>query len=640
MFCALALLACACAPSRGTTPPPPRPLESDGGSDGAAPEISVLDLPEADVEPPQRPHEACVAQGELHVFTSPRAPLAGDPVHAFVVSDAPFDGELTLRGRGTTATSDTRLGGPPFHLHAVLPSAPTGALEVELRQLGCGEAKPLRRKLYVARGPAPPPLPAVESRVWDVRNRWNHRLENLYSAWIEAMFDAPPGTDLTYRALHEILRDRSRNGLFDYLGQSEDSAGDGAIRPDCADLPYFLRAYFAFKLGLPFGVSQCNRGGAGKGPTCDAFFTIESQEVQAQPTPDSLAKSFGEFMRGPIANKAHSGSGRTAFDDDESDYYPVRVDDAGLRPGTVFADPYGHVLVLAHRVPQSAKSAGILFAIDGQPDGTIARKRFWRGNFLYDKSPALGGPGWKRFRPLFRKEDQYVRATNDELAADPQYKDVSLEASAWDRETFYDRMELLLSPSPLDPQRALVDAIDAFDEQVRARVRAVENGRAWLAKGGAVTMPEGTDIFETTGPWEDFSTPSRDLRLLIALDSVVAFPARVEARPERYAMPRGVTPSAVRAALQGRLQRELAQRRVRYARSDGSSFELSLRDVVARARRFEVAFHPVDCPEIRWGAEPGSQEAATCASRAPDGDRARMDEVRPWFSTRTRPPRK
>ena len=43
------------------------------------------------------------------------------------------------------------------------------------------------------------------------------------------------------------------------------------FRPDCADLPYFLRAYFAFKMGLPFGYSKCSRGGGGKPPQCFAW---------------------------------------------------------------------------------------------------------------------------------------------------------------------------------------------------------------------------------------------------------------------------------------------------------------------------------------------------------------------------------
>ena len=75
-----------------------------------------------------------------------------------------------------------------------------------------------------------------------------------------------------------------------------------------------------------------------------------------------------------------------------------------LRPGTVYADPYGHLLVLARRVPQTEGAAGVFLAVDAQPDGTVARKRFWRGNFLFAQDPALGGPGFKRFRPVVREE--------------------------------------------------------------------------------------------------------------------------------------------------------------------------------------------------------------------------------------------
>ncbi len=44
-------------------------------------------------------------------------------------------------------------------------------------------------------------------------------------------------------------------------------------------------------------------------------------------------------------------------------------------------------------------------------------------------------------------------------------------------------------------------------------------------------MPDGAAIFETTGAWEDFATPSRDLRLLIAIDVVRGYPDRVARRP-------------------------------------------------------------------------------------------------------------
>ena len=97
-----------------------------------------------------------------------------------------------------------------------------------------------------------------------------------------------------------------------------------------------------------------------------------------------------------------------------------------------------------------------------------------------------------------------------------------------------------MSPAPLDPLRAMQEVITALEEQVKTRVTSVENGRKYQNGGGAeVAIPNGASIFETTGAWEDFSTPSRDLRLLIAIDVVRGFPDRVARRPERYAMPDG-----------------------------------------------------------------------------------------------------
>src|SRR6185436_1611447 len=107
-----------------------------------------------------------------------------------------------------------------------------------------------------------------------------------------------------------------------------------------------------------------------------------------------------------------------------------------------------------------------------------------------------------------------------------------------------------MSPAPLDPLRAMKEAITSFEEQVKARVTSVENGRKYQITGKEASMPDGAAIFETTGAWEDFATPSRDLRLLIALDVVRTFPDRVARRPERYAMPAGKSVADVKAELE------------------------------------------------------------------------------------------
>ena len=129
-------------------------------------------------------------------------------------------------------------------------------------------------------------------------------------------------------------------------------------------------------------------------------------------------------------------------------------------------------------MPQSDDGAGVFLAIDGQPDGTVARKRFWRGNFLFAQDPALGGPGFKRFRPIVREKNGTLRRlTNDEIAKNPDYGDYSLDQSKLGVEEFYDRMDDVMSPAPLDPMRAMKEAITALEEQVNARVASVENGR-------------------------------------------------------------------------------------------------------------------------------------------------------------------
>jgi hypothetical protein len=185
-----------------------------------------------------------------------------------------------------------------------------------------------------------------------------------------------------------------------------------------------------------------------------------------------------------------------------------------------------------------------------------------------------------------------------------------------------------------------METLDALFEQVRGRVVSVDNGRKYRQGGGKlVEMPEGSKIFETVGPWEDFSTPSRDLRLLVAIDVLRALPARVERRPERFAMPAGKAPAEVRASLEATIARELSARRFSYERSDGSTFSLSLADVVGRAEALEMAYNPNDCPEARWGAPEGTDEASTCRMHAPWKQKARMRKVRKWFKERKRPPR-
>ncbi len=638
-------------------------------------------LSSATTSPAVAASATCADAADITVLPSPIGPWKGAPLRVMVVSEKPLDGSLSLVGPDghVAATTSNRHGGAPYSWFAEVAAPAAGTWHATLAAAGCS---PLTRDIAVAaQKPAPPATPP--GLIWRVRGSWNSTTEALFSAWIEKLFDAPPDQDLSWKVWHEVLRDQSRNFLFNYLDRGEDNA-KGGLRPDCADFVYFLRAYFAYKMGLPFGYSNCSRGFAGKPPKCYQWFDIEHPEVTRPPPPpeqDIVAAApaapvqasaaapgvlglfgrsqqadaplaapvappapkvpkrptnFAEYLR-DVGDVVHTGAVRVVGSDDNTDFYTVPLTQRALRPGTVYADPYGHVLMLVHRVPELDGKPGVYLAVDAEPDGSITRKRFWRGNFLFVHDPALGGPGFKRFRPIMGdKNSPLRRLSNAEIAKNPQYGDFSLEQSRMSAEEFYDRMDDVMSPEPLDPVKAMTDAITSLNEQVKTRVTSVENGRKYQERQAGVTaMPNGASIFETTGPWEDYSTPARDFRLLIAIDVVRNFPDRVVRRSDRFAMPAGRSVEDVKRELQGVLESELASRKISYTRSDGSPWTLSLKDVLARAPDFEMAYNPNDCVELRWGAPENSAEAATCRRHAPAAQRAKMSsEYRVWFQER------
>jgi hypothetical protein len=657
----------------------PTPSASDPAPGTAQGTATAADDPSA--SPPLAPvgssastaGPACGDAGDMLVFVSPEHPMRGRPLRVVVVGDRLVDAKLSLSSpagaKPATTVTVSREDGPPYFWVATVDAAAAGKWHATLaRDATCGGDTITSKEVRVGTSPMRPPA-TPRHALWFTRNVWSPGFENLYSAWVQQLFDARLDEQPSWNALHEVLRDPTRNFLHDYNGQAEDDQ-NVSFRPDCADLPYFLRGYFAFKLGLPFGWSLCR----GQPPACADFATQsepfpEPEDVDAGAGPKAKAleevataaatlalgempawadpnrpdsgpwetniRRLGEFLRTTLADETTSGEGRTPSDDETGDYYPVKLAVESLRPGTIFADPYGHVLVIARRVPQTPTTGGILFAVDGQPDGTVARKRFWRGNFLFVVDPSIGAAGFKRFRPIVRdyRNNAWRTAKNNEL---PDYSPTDQYGNGV--EGFYDKMDDVLSPAPLDPTQALLETIDALEEQVKTRAHSVDNGRKFLASGNPqAEMPHGATIFETQGAWEDFSTPSRDLRLLIAVDVARALPGRVARRPERYRMPAGASPEAVRAQLEVRLAKDLKERTFEYTRTDGSPWKLSLQDVVDRQAALEMAYNPNDCVEARWGAPEGSPEASTCQAHAPPEQTAKMAEYRAWFHDRRRP---
>lgn len=560
--------------------------------------------------------------GEVSILVSPRAPTPGGPLRILAASDAGAIGDLVVtdaEGRVVSKGAE-RLGGPPWSAVVTVDPALAGTHRVEAtrngERVGCAAFE-------VGRGPAAP-----------VYSGWNLATEALYAAWIEHLFDAPPTTSLSFDSLQEVLLDPQRNLLHDHLGLDEDKPNALGQPPDCADMPYALRAYFGWKLGLPIAYRGCSRGTAAKPPSCGSVKTT---------APPTGAEARGWYARAAteVMNTVHSGSARTALGDEATDFYPVALTRAALRPGTVYADPYGHTLMIVQWVAQTPERGGVLLAVDAQPDNSVARKRFWEGTFLFADDVASAGPGFKAFRPLVRiGGGALAPLSNGALRDDPRFAPFSLEQATLEPDAFYARVQRLINPDGLRPAQAYADTLDALVEQLQTRVDSVQRGETYVREHPRETvgMPEGLAIFETIGPWEDYATPSRDLRLLIAMKVLLGLPDRIVAHPELFLLD-GTAPGAAATAVERAHAQAVEERAIEYTRTDGSTWRLTVGELLARKAALEMAYNPNDCVEVRWGAPEGSPERSTCRRNAPADQRAKMASYRPWFHEGRRPSR-
>ncbi len=601
---------------------------------GKAPgyELLALSTFRPTVAPPNLDPKQCKDSQDVALFRTPREPDPARPMRVIAVTkeDLRPAALFLVSPRGALVSPPQNdLGVGPYSRWIEQTNPEAGKWRALLadgeRVLACSEFK-------VAPRVAPKPSKEkTEAPAWSATNKWGRDTEALYAAFVEQLFSHPI-TDLrSWSSLSELLQKPERNLLFDHRGLNEDMTLK--LAPDCADLPYLLRAYFAWKMSLPFAFHTCSRGRAGAPPKCNE---ITTNEVTVKAAND-LGR-FEQYWR-KLRDGVHSASGRTLPDDPVGDLYPVELERHALTPGTVYTDPYGHMIVVGKWIPQGLAGEGMLMGADAQPDATVGRRRFWRGNFLFTPDTSDVGAGFKRYRPLsLDKQTKALRPWSDEeITTSRDFPKPSKQQYTGTLDDFYARMDTQIYPRSVAVLDRMKRVVDALFEQTERRVEAIDVGVAGLKNVKMpITMPDGYAIFETSGAWEDFATPSRDMRLLIAIDAVRAFPAQVRAAPERF----GVQPgSAELTQVDKLLDEQLALRKFKYTRSDGSTWELSLADVVARVVDLETAYNPNDCIESRWGAKEGTPERAPCNMTAPAEQRAALEKYRPWFHDRKRPAR-
>lgn len=391
---------------------------------------------------------------------------------------------------------------------------------------------------------------------------------------------------------------------------------------DCADLPFYLRSYFAWKNGLPFSVaSKVAPSPLNTDNSRDIRYNAQGNVVTERFDVNGRSKvSAFKMLNEIIPNYTFSATYRMLGDKDSdnlfTDFYPAAIDRKGVRPGTVIYDPNGHVAIV-----YKVSDDGRVFYIDAHPDNSLTMGMFTP---KFVRSNPNQGAGFKNFRPLSLVNGRIVGTSNRNLPSfsTVQYYGTNPDPSGdWKKGKFfignqpvqnfyeYVRMKLTIGEMHIDPLQDMAQLTDDICVSLQDRVVAVEAARTSgvINKTHPARLPY--NIYGTDGEWENFSTPSRDARLKV---SFVDLLETTKSSIERF----NRRDPAIKYS-GGNLARDLynvyAERakacQFSYTMSNGQKVLMNLE--AARQRLFEMSFDPYHCMELRWGARL-PQELAAC----------------------------
>ena len=403
----------------------------------------------------------------------------------------------------------------------------------------------------------------------------------------------------------------------------------GSYQGDCADLPYFLRAYYAWKNGLPFSYQDRMRtaDGAKGDERYSAAGNIVASRRDVVTEYDEPPVSGPDFLReihGLVSTamfRTHPAVNEPPLFDD---FYPVEISRDAIRPGLLAYDVFGHVGVV-----YDVTEDGRILLMASHPNYAVTRTVY--GQNFQRAHPSLGA-GIKPWRPI-RLENatlfpdgsyrggQVTAADNSDLdhfSLEQQLGVAPHDNEDWSQGRFvlngvalpyydYVRRALARPGFAYDPVREVAAATDAICLSAEARARAVDRA----AEEGLPNEPHPDrlprNIFGADGDWERHATPARDARLKVQF---VELRELAEFLIERHA---AGDPSVsyegedLPADLLETFDRHAAACEIAYRRSDGAQTRLNLGDVMERL--FDLSFDPYQCTERRWGARGAELEA-------------------------------
>lgn len=426
---------------------------------------------------------------------------------------------------------------------------------------------------------------------------------------------------------------------------------------DCADLPYMLRTYFAYKNQLPFSVVSRTEmsqqpyaslpreidlasKNQDNSPYGNVIMARGNSDVASTPGREpNFIEYWSRVMDSVWTATFRVGPLTPGYD--KADVYPVKMSRETIRPGTL-VHTTGHLYVVF-----DVDSTGQIHVVDAHPDGSITGKKVITSSTL-DRSRPDQGLGFYRFRPLrligahviqgAYYGGSIVPASDNELyqkglfsleqwfgpgsnVAPHSQVNSTLWADGFKKMDFFAVLNIRMRGAnvTVSADEDVGSLMSGLCNEIRQRVEDVDKALspevAMNTQAHVEALPQ--NIYSASGPWEDYSTPSRDSRMKAAAQSIItdAIVKFKQAKAGGFGLTYKGSAENYQSALRTRLAAMDKKCVIQYTNSAGNKVSLGFSQVVLRLNRLSA--DPYHCAERRWGA--GGTELATCKDQDTGG---------------------
>ena len=449
-------------------------------------------------------------------------------------------------------------------------------------------------------------LPANAQAAWRItKDHWTAADEEGFGKFVAAIGE----TDCS--SSESCLR----NAANPYRGSDQQFQD---IDSDCAKWPYILRAYYAWKNGLPFSyVSSVSGQGQ------DLRFTkVANRATSRRDVIDS-----GRGIDGPAAIREMMGSvfsGTYRTDAGEkggilSDFYSPKLQPRSIRAGSLIYDVNGHVGIV-YKVDED----GRLYYMDAHPDFTVTRSVY---GAQFGQSPMKLGGGLKNWRPFklvgaHKDAEGHLLGGHMAHAENNQIADFSLEQYTGTEPNptndvtkarfvyngaqlgFYEYVRVAVSGGRMEfnPVYELQATMTTLCNDLNDRAQYVDNAISENIQNRDHPERLPDNIYGSSDKdWEDYSTPSRDARIKAAAAQFYKdLGDMIDLWVKRD--PRIVYDGQfLRDDLERVYKTESDACTITYLNSAKRPVPISYDDMMHRL--FQLSFDPYNCIELRWGAQ-------------------------------------